>query len=190
MAIENGRLYHELKERSLHDPLTGLANRSLFFDRVSHALAMLERHAGASIAVLFIDLDDFKKVNDTLGHARGDRLLEIVADRLRTVVRAADTIARLGGDEFALLLEGLATPDGASLVAERAVRLLATPFDLAGDRVDLSASIGVALRADGRSGADELIQEADAAMYEAKHMGKGRVVHARRPALAIAATSR
>jgi len=190
MAIENGRLYHELKERALHDPLTGLANRSLFFDRVSHALARLERHAGASIAVLFIDLDDFKKVNDTLGHARGDRLLEIVAERLRTVVRAADTVARLGGDEFAVLLEGLATPDGAFLVAERAVRLLATPFDLAEERVDLSASIGVALRADGHSGADELIQEADAAMYEAKHMGKGRVVHSRRPALAIAATSR
>jgi diguanylate cyclase (GGDEF)-like protein len=176
MAIENGRLYHQLRERSLHDPLTGLANRSLFFDRVSHAIARLGRRPGVMVAVLFIDLDNFKTVNDTLGHARGDRLLALVAERLRTVVRVMDTVARLGGDEFALLLEELTTADGALVVAERAVSLFRTPFDLAGQSVNISASIGVALRADGSGGADELVHEADEAMYQAKRAGKGRVV--------------
>jgi GAF domain-containing protein len=120
MAIENGRLYHALRERSLHDPLTGLANRSLFFDRVGHALARLGRQPGSFVAVLFIDLDNFKIVNDTFGHARGDRLLALVAERLRAAARATDTVARLGGDEFALLLEDLTTPMG--LLSSRSVR--------------------------------------------------------------------
>ncbi len=176
MAIENGRLYHDLRERSLHDPLTGLANRSLFFDRVSHAIARLGRQTGSSIAVLYIDLDNFKNVNDTLGHARGDRLLALVAERLRSVVRAADSVGRLGGDEFALLLEDLTSTAGALVVAERALKLLTTPFDLAGESVNVSASIGIAQRADANISADALIQEADEAMYQAKHAGKGRVV--------------
>ena len=176
MAIENGRLYHDLRERSLHDPLTGLANRSLFFDRVGHAIARLGRQPGSSIAVLYVDLDNFKNVNDTLGHARGDRLLALVGERLRTVVRATDSVGRLGGDEFALLLEDLTSTAGALVVAERALSLLATPFDLAGELVNVSASIGIAQRADSRIGADALIQQADEAMYEAKHSGKGRVV--------------
>ena len=175
MAIENGRLYHDLRERSLHDPLTGLANRSLFFDRVGHAIARLGRQGAASIAVLFVDLDDFKKVNDTLGHARGDRLLALVAERLRSVVRAADSVGRLGGDEFALLLEDLTSADGAVIVAERALSLLAKPFELHGQSVNVSASIGIAVRSDAKGSADELINEADAAMYEAKRTGKGRV---------------
>ena len=176
MAIENGRLYHDLRERSLHDPLTGLANRNLFFDRVGHAIARLGRQPGNSIAVLYVDLDNFKNVNDTLGHARGDRLLAQVAERLRTVVRAADSVGRLGGDEFAVLLEDLTSTAGALVVAERALSLLMTPFDLAGESVNVSASIGIAQRSDANISADELIQEADEAMYEAKHTGKGRVV--------------
>jgi diguanylate cyclase (GGDEF)-like protein len=175
MAIENGRLYHEVRQRSLHDPLTGLANRTLFFDRVSHAIARLSRRPGPWLAVLFLDLDNFKTVNDTLGHARGDRLLALVAERLLTAVRAVDTVARLGGDEFAVLLEDLASADGALIVADRAVSLLEAPFDLAGQRVTVSASIGVAVRAEGGSDADGLIKEADVAMYEAKRAGKGRV---------------
>ncbi len=175
MAIENGRLYHDLRERSLHDPLTGLANRSLFFDRVAHAIARLGRQPGLQIAVLFIDLDGFKNVNDTLGHARGDRLLVLVAERLRTVVRAADSVGRLGGDEFALLLEDMTTADGAAIVADRALGLLTQPFELVGESVNVSASIGIASRADASIGADELIKEADEAMYEAKRAGKGRV---------------
>jgi diguanylate cyclase (GGDEF)-like protein len=179
MAIENGRLYHELRERSLHDPLTGLANRSLFFDRVAHGLARLARRSGAIAAVLFIDLDNFKTVNDTLGHAHGDRLLRLVAERLRTVVRVTDTVARLGGDEFALLLEDLTSADGALLVADRALSVLAQPFELATQSVSVSASIGVALRADATAGVDELIHEADEAMYEAKRGGRNRVVRSR-----------
>ena len=176
MAIENGRLYHDLRERSLHDPLTGLANRSLFFDRVGHAIARLGRQPGLHIAVLYIDLDGFKNVNDTLGHARGDRLLVLVAERLRTVVRAADSVGRLGGDEFALLLEDMTTADGAVTVADRALSLLTQPFELAGQAVNVSASIGIASRAEANIGADELIREADEAMYEAKRAGKGRVM--------------
>ena len=178
MAIENGRLYHELSERSLHDPLTGLANRSLFFDRVDHAIKRLGRRPGASVAVLYIDIDSFKTVNDTLGHARGDRLLVLIAERLRTVGRVMDTPARLGGDEFALLLEDLKTTDDALLVAERALGLLATPFELGGQSVNVSASIGVAVRTDAMIGVDALIHEADAAMYAAKRAGKGRVMRA------------
>jgi diguanylate cyclase (GGDEF)-like protein len=179
MAIENGRLYHELRERSLHDSLTGLANRSLFFDRVSHGIARLSRRPGAMVAVLFIDLDNFKAVNDNLGHARGDRLLTLVAERLRTVVRVMDTVARLGGDEFALLLEDLTSAEGALVVAERARSLMAKPFDLSGQSVNVSASIGVALRADPTASVDELVNEADEAMYEAKRAGRNRVVRAR-----------
>ncbi|MDP9258739.1 MAG: GGDEF domain-containing protein [Actinomycetota bacterium] len=143
---------------------------------MGHAIARLGRQPGALIAVLFIDLDNFKNVNDTLGHARGDRLLAVVAERLKTVVRASDTVARLGGDEFALLLEDLTSADGARVVAERAMSMLADPFDLAGESVSVGASIGVALRTDGTAGPGELINEADAAMYEAKRAGKRRVV--------------
>jgi diguanylate cyclase (GGDEF)-like protein len=176
MAIENGRLYHELRERSLHDPLTGLANRSLFFDRVTHAIARVARQPDALVALLYIDLDNFKTVNDTLGHARGDRMLVLVAERLLTAVRGSDTVARLGGDEFALLLEDLASADAALLVAERALSLLTKPVELNGHSVNVGASIGVALRAKGGFGAEALTHEADTAMYEAKRAGKGRVV--------------
>jgi diguanylate cyclase (GGDEF)-like protein len=176
MAIENGRLYHELRERSLHDPLTGLANRSLFFDRVAHAIARVARQPDALIAVLYVDLDNFKTVNDTLGHARGDRLLVLVGERLLTAVRGSDTVARLGGDEFALLLEDLTSADAALVVAERALSLLAKPFELHGQSVSVGASIGIALRSKGGLSADALINEADVAMYEAKRSGKGRVV--------------
>ncbi len=179
MAIENGRLYQELHQRALHDPLTGLANRALFFDRVGHGIARLGRAPGPFLAVLFIDLDNFKTVNDTLGHARGDRLLVLVAERLLTAVRTVDTVARLGGDEFAVLLEDLRTEDEALLVAERAANLLRAPFDLAGEPANVGASIGVAVRADDSTGTDTLLAEADAAMYEAKRAGKGRVVGSR-----------
>ncbi len=176
LAIENGRLYRRLRHEALHDPLTGLANRSLFGDRVAHALARQQRHPGASVAVLFLDLDDFKVVNDTLGHARGDRLLALVAERLGAVVRPADTVARLGGDEFALLLEEVGSPDEARSVAERILRGLGELFDLGTRSMLVWASIGIALWSANGITADELIHQADVAMYEAKRSGKGRAV--------------
>lgn len=176
MAIENGRLYRELRHRALHDPLTGLANRSLFHDRVEHALARLGRQREAVVAVLFVDLDRFKAVNDSLGHARGDRLLSLVAERLLAVVRPAETVARLGGDEFALLLEDVASGDEALAVGERVVGAFVAPFQLAGEPVKASVSVGVAFRSAAGATVAELVQEADAAMYEAKRTGKARVV--------------
>jgi diguanylate cyclase (GGDEF)-like protein len=178
MAIENGWLYQELRRRSLHDPLTGLANLSLFHDRVEHAFARLARREGAAVAVLFLDLDNFKAVNDTLGHARGDALLALVAERLRAVVRPEDTAARLGGDEFALLLDEVASPAEALAVARRAVDAVAAPFKLAGrpGHVRASVSIGVAYRSADDGTVEEIIAESDAAMYEAKRAGKGQAV--------------
>jgi diguanylate cyclase (GGDEF)-like protein len=176
MAIENGRLYQELRHRSLHDPLTGLANRSLFDDRTEHAIARLSRRAGAGIAVLFIDVDGFKTINDTLGHARGDRLLIRIGERLRTVVRAGDTVARLGGDEFALLLEDVVSVDAALAVAARAIDVVGEPFDLGDQPTRTSVSIGVAFRSAPDATLDELLKDADAAMYQAKAAGKGRAV--------------
>ncbi|HSO29140.1 MAG TPA: sensor domain-containing diguanylate cyclase [Candidatus Sulfomarinibacteraceae bacterium] len=176
LAIENGRLYRELRHRALHDPLTGLANRGLFHDRVEHALARLARREGAIVAILFVDIDNFKTVNDRLGHARGDRLLTLVGERLREVVRPADTVARLGGDEYALLLEELDSGDEALAIAERAVGAVAAPFHLNGQPINASISIGVALRTAHGATVDDLVQEADAAMYEAKRTGKGRAV--------------
>ncbi len=176
MAIDNGRLYQEAHQRAQQDPLTGLANSTVFHDRVTHALQRLPGRRGRIVAVLFADLDDFKAVNDTHGHAQGDRFLSMVAERLRTVVRPEDTVARLGGDEFGLLLEELTSVDQALAVAARAIAIVAAPMELGGRAATASLSIGVAFRAVADAIADELLHEADTAMYEAKHAGKGRVV--------------
>jgi diguanylate cyclase (GGDEF)-like protein len=159
----------ELSHRALHDPLTGMANRALLFDRIGHALA---RRNHAPIAVLFIDLDDFKTFNDTLGHSRGDEVLLEVSRRLRSVLRPSDTVARLGGDEFAVLVEDLDEPHGATSVAERILLALSRPLDLRGRRLELSASIGVAVSGGDLSDADELVRAADLAMCAAKGGGK------------------
>ena len=167
-------LEDQLRHQALHDPLTGLANRVLFVDRLSHALVRRQRATG--LAVLFVDLDDFKAVNDTLGHAAGDELLRLVAGRLAGVLRAEDTACRIGGDEFACLLEN-ADRERAERVAKRILATLAEPFVL-GDRVaTLTASIGVASRdtliqGDAQQTADEMLRDADTAMYVAKARGK------------------
>ena len=169
---ERKRLEQQLTHQAFHDPLTGLANRALFRDRVSHALALAQRE-GRPITVLFLDLDDFKKVNDSLGHAEGDRLLIAAAERFLSCARAADTVARLGGDEFAILIEHVAAADGHSGLLERLTSAMAHPFTLSGNQIQVSASIGLAAASRDET-ADDLLRNADVAMYAAKRRGKGR----------------
>jgi len=166
------RLHRQLRHDSLSDALTSLANRVLFKDRLDHALALGAR-APRPLAVLFIDLDDFKTVNDSLGHAVGDELLTAVAQRLRGCMRSADTVARMGGDEFAILLEDLNDVDGPEIAAERIAEALATPFHLDGRDVVVRASIGIARGTTGTEDAAELLRNADLAMYNAKSEAKG-----------------
>ena len=162
------RLHHQ----AFHDPLTNLANRALLQDRLDHALA---RHArsGGLLAVVLLDLDDFKSINDSLGHRAGDELLGSVADQLRRCTRAADTLARLGGDEFAILLEDLANPAEAVQVAERIVEALSSSFSFEGRAFPVSASVGVAFAEAGLATVDDVIRDADVAMYLAKSTAKG-----------------
>ncbi len=166
------QLEMQLQHQAFHDSLTGLANRALFRDRVAHALARQARSHGA-VSVLFSDLDDFKTVNDSLGHDAGDQLLVAVAERLRAVMRPEDTIARFGGDEFAILLEET-TEDGTRRAAERILEALRSPFEFHGRQVVMHASIGAAITAGGDTEPDDLLRQADLAMYTAKTSGKGR----------------
>ncbi|MGI8803202.1 MAG: putative bifunctional diguanylate cyclase/phosphodiesterase [Solirubrobacteraceae bacterium] len=160
----------ELKHQAFHDSLTDLANRALFVDRVEHALEVAGR-AGHELAVLFVDLDDFKTINDSLGHPAGDELLIEVAARLREVLRRADTAARLGGDEFGVLLEA-SERAGAVRTAERILEALEVPFQLAAKEVFVHASIGIALSGTEMISVDSLLRNADVAMYIAKTTGK------------------
>ena len=169
-VTEHRRLQNELTHQAFHDPLTGLANQALFRDRVDHAATRLQRHGG-QIAVLFVDLDDFKTVNDSLGHSAGDTLLRIVSDRLASCLRAGDTAARLGGDEFAVLMDACSDPNDAIDVAERIITALQEPVALDAIQVSATASIGIAYGSAG-AGADEMLRNADLAMYTAKAGGK------------------
>jgi len=171
-VTERRELERELEHQAFHDRLTGLANRALFRDRLEHALARRNRNQHP-VAVLLLDLDDFKVVNDSLGHAAGDRLLVLVAERLRSRLRASDTTARLGGDEFAVLLDDPAAADEAMRVAERLIEALASPYQLDGRELFVRASIGVALAAQTGQPADELLRDADMAMYAAKAQSRG-----------------
>jgi diguanylate cyclase (GGDEF)-like protein len=173
IALDNARLYEEIRHQAFHDGLSGLANRALFTDRVEHALARSVR-SGSTLAVLFLDLDDFKTVNDRFGHPAGDQLLRVAAQRLTGVLRSGDTAARLGGDEFAVLLEDLATPDDARIVADRLIESIRTPIRLGEIDALVGASVGVALSTAGTETADDLLRNADFAMYRAKGAGKGR----------------
>jgi diguanylate cyclase (GGDEF)-like protein len=167
---ERDALAEELRRLAFYDHLTGLANRALFTDRLDLALAASRRHGGP-IAVMLIDLDDFKPVNDELGHEAGDAVLRAVSTRLRDCVRETDTVARLGGDEFVVLLDR-ASAEGANLVAERVVAAVAEPIAVGGRRVTVGASVGVAVHHEGQDRPD-LLRAADAAMYTAKRAGKG-----------------
>lgn len=163
----------QLTHQALHDPLTKLANRALFRDRVEHAIDRTVR-THAPIAVLFLDLDNFKSVNDSLGHAAGDELLISVTQRLQACLRPSDTPARVGGDEFAVLLEDIVHADEAALIAERIRSVLAAPFMINGSEVFATSSIGIASTTDGRETTEELIRNADVAMYISKGSGKDR----------------
>ena len=163
----------QLTHQAFHDPVTGLANRALFAERVRHAIARTRRDH-QSVAVVFLDLDDFKTINDSLGHAAGDEVLVEVAKRLATSVRATDTAARFGGDEFALLLEDIEGVQEAADTADRVLETLALPLRVAHKELSLRCSIGISLVSGGSpAGAEELIRDADAAMYRAKRDGKG-----------------
>ena len=170
---ERKELEEQLAHQAFHDSLTGLANRALFRNRVEHALARMRRQR-KPIAVLLLDLDGFKTVNDSLGHAFGDQLLIAVANRLRDHLRPSDTACRLGGDEFAILAEDLADGNDAELVAERILDALKIPFVVESKELVLTASIGVTIAETTQSDADDLLRNADVAMYTAKGRGRSR----------------
>jgi diguanylate cyclase (GGDEF)-like protein/PAS domain S-box-containing protein len=171
---ERKALEEQLRQLAFHDPLTLLANRSLFRDRVQHALTLAQRGRHQA-AVMFLDLDNFKNINDSLGHDAGDRLLQAVAQRLVKATRFSDTVARLGGDEFAILLEGIATIAEVESLAASLIEGLGQPFMLSATEVRVSASIGVAFSA-FEADAEALLSKADIAMYHAKAAGKNRFV--------------
>ncbi len=171
---ERKGLEDQLRQLAFHDPLTLLANRSLFRNRVDHALAVARR-TGQQVAVFMIDLDNFKNVNDSLGHEAGDRLLQTAAQRLVNCTRADDTVARLGGDEFAVLLEGIARPEHAENIAAVVTRGFKEPLQIDGSDLNVTTSIGVALSQPGED-TEHLLRNADIAMYAAKSAGKGRHV--------------
>ncbi|PUD99071.1 MAG: hypothetical protein C3L26_10220 [Candidatus Sedimenticola endophacoides] len=160
-----------LQYQASHDALTGLANRSLFMDRMERSIAMARRN-GFMVALLFIDLDHFKEINDSLGHRTGDLVLNEVTQRLQGVIRAEDTLSRLGGDEFTIIMEGLKRGQDASLLAEKIIRTILNPLTVEGNELYVGSSIGISIYPDNGSSARELLRNADAAMYKAKHEGR------------------
>jgi diguanylate cyclase (GGDEF)-like protein/PAS domain S-box-containing protein len=165
---DSARVRSELEQRATFDPLTGAYNRSSILSLLEEELA---RGAGTRTGVVYVDLDDFKPVNDTLGHAAGDELLGLVAERLRLASRESDALGRLGGDEFLMVLRDLPTQEHAMQVAERISMTVCGHFELTGGEADLRVSIGVACDEDGRLSAEELIRHADTAMYRSKSTG-------------------
>jgi diguanylate cyclase (GGDEF)-like protein/PAS domain S-box-containing protein len=172
IAIGRKRSEEELAHQALHDLLTGLPNRALLLDRLEQALARSRRQGGL-VAALFLDLDHFKMLNDSRGHAAGDELLRAVAGRLHDVIRPSDTVARFGGDEFVVICEGVANEVEARLMGDRITKAVETPFPLSSGEAFATVSVGIAL-ADGEEDADTMLRNADAAMYRAKERGRAR----------------
>jgi len=184
-VLDRQRMLGELTTAARMDRLTGLANRSLLSERLARALERSVSEADYSFTLMFLDFDRFKLVNDSLGHDVGDLLLKSIADRLRSNLRSTDssqrdapgnTVARIGGDEFVVLLDGIGTPNVANVIADRLLGVLAAPYQIGEHLVRSSASIGIVHSGDGYVSADEMLRDADIAMYEAKATGKGRHV--------------
>ncbi|HEY1229956.1 MAG TPA: GGDEF domain-containing protein, partial [Ramlibacter sp.] len=187
-VIERRRAQDKLVHDALHDPLTQLGNRKLFLDRLQHLLLRAQRAPDTHVAVLFVDLDRFKSINDGLGHQSGDQLIIGTAARLSACLRQTDLVARdltlgdenlvarLGGDEFVILLDRIGSAERAIVVAERIMNVLAEPFEVAGQRVFVTASVGIALSASGYADVEDILRDADIAMYHAKQTGRARWV--------------
>jgi diguanylate cyclase (GGDEF)-like protein len=187
---ERENLQEEIKKRitaeqhssyeALHDPLTGLPNRRLFIDRLEHAIEWKKRHPDHRFAVLYLDFDRFKIINDSLGHSTGDQLLVRMAHRLRASVRTLDTVARLGGDEFAILLEAYNNDEEVFTIVTRLQASVTAPLELSGNSIVMTASIGIVMNLDRSEQMDDIMRDADIAMYRAKESGKNRfeVFHA------------
>ncbi len=174
LIAEYERVQEQLKHQVMHDALTGLASRSLLRDRLDRALGMLQRDPERRFALLYLDIDYFKKINDSLGHLNGDEFLKEIARRMQLCVRDPDVVARLSGDEFAVLLENITTPETAMSVANRLLQELRKPLQVAGKDLEPSASIGVAV-CDGRyESIDSVLHDADAALYRSKEQGRNR----------------
>ncbi|TAN52581.1 MAG: PAS domain S-box protein [Rhodospirillales bacterium] len=172
---ERKRTEQQLLHDAFHDGLTGLPNRALFMDRLGQALTRVKRDSTRSFAVMFLDLDRFKYVNDSLGHSAGDSLIVSIARRLDTSRRASDTVARLGGDEFALLIEDVANNESALDIAERLRQAITKPISLVGQEIFPTASMGIAIAHQGYERPEEMLIDADLAMYEAKSVGRDRI---------------
>jgi diguanylate cyclase (GGDEF)-like protein len=172
-AVERNRSEVRLAYQALHDPLTGLPNRALFLDRLAVALDRSQR-TGSGLAVFFLDIDNYKAINDTLGHAAGDRVLEAMSERLRTMLRPMDTVARFGGDEFTFLFEELDSEREAMLIAERINHTVGFPIRLDDGEASITVSVGIAMARGHGAAAETVIREADAAMYRAKARGRAR----------------
>jgi len=174
---ERRRHEDNIRHQAYHDELTDLPNRRLFFDRLTLALVQARRE-GEMLALMFIDLDNFKQVNDLCGHDIGDQLLKQVAEQLKDSMRKGDTLSRFGGDEFVLLLPQIKATHNAILFAEKIIRIFSTPLDIAGHRLDVKASIGISLYPRDSDEPETLVKMADAAMYAAKQSGRNRYMMA------------
>jgi diguanylate cyclase (GGDEF)-like protein len=168
---ERQRAEERIRQLAYHDPLTGLPNRTLFYDRMDVALARARRNSD-KLAVMLMDLDHFKDVNDSLGHTMGDQLLRAVGERLTTLLRESDTICRMGGDEFLILLTGITSVDDVNKIADRVLEAIREPLVLDDHELDVTTSLGGAIYPDDAEDADTLIKQTDVAMYFAKERGR------------------